>query len=118
MDARIKIALQFVDDTCCHQVRVSDVACKLRLSRSYFERLFRRETGETFGAWLREVRLRRATALLSDHIVQIKEVAYLCGYQSAPSFTREFKRRFGISPSEFRRATLDKKWHYRITKRP
>lgn len=103
VDPRIRIALQLVDASYCRQTRASDVSTKLRLSRSYFERLFRRETGRTFRAYLREVRLRKAITLLSDPTVQVKEIAYLCGYQSAPSFTREFKREFGLSPTDCRR---------------
>jgi AraC-like DNA-binding protein len=81
---------------------VRDVAARLGLSRSRFEHLFRDETGRAFRTALREVRLLLARNLLRDPSLRIKEVACTCGYRSVPSFSREFKRRFGRSPSRWR----------------
>ncbi len=105
MDPRITIALHVLDSSYNCQLKVTEVSKDLRLSRSHFERLFRRDTGRTFKAALQELRLCKALEFLKDPTMQVKEAAFLCGYKSAPTFTRNFKRRFGTAPSELRRST-------------
>jgi AraC-like DNA-binding protein len=43
-----------------------------------------------------------AAGYLSDNQLNIREVAERVGYQSQASFTNAFKRRFGISPTEYK----------------
>jgi AraC-like DNA-binding protein/quercetin dioxygenase-like cupin family protein len=64
-------------------------------------RLFSRETGMSFGAWRRKVRLQSAI----EQIVsgeQIDQVAARTGYRSASAFTAAFRRALGVVPSELR----------------
>jgi AraC family transcriptional regulator len=91
---------------CPYTRRVGQLAAQVGLSRSRFQHLFRQETGETFSARLREVRLKKALALLADFHLSIKEVAGQCGYSSATSFARDFRKLLRVPPSEFRRSTI------------
>ena len=75
------------------------------ISVRQLHRVFERE-GVSFGAWLREQRLRRCqddltSPQLSHHT--IAQIAVRWGFPSAAHFTRTFQARFGISPAEFRR---------------
>jgi len=54
--------------------------------------------------FLREARLERARALLMESGARAGEVAALVGFDSPAHFTREFKRRFGVTPSHYLRA--------------
>lgn len=49
--------------------------------------------------YLREARLDRARALLLENGTRVGEVALEVGFESPAHFTREYKRRFGTSPS-------------------
>jgi AraC-like DNA-binding protein len=50
-----------------------------------------------------ESRLRNAARLLSTTEMEVKEIAYLVGYQHHSSFVRAFQRRFHQSPKQYRR---------------
>ncbi|HEV2248221.1 MAG TPA: AraC family transcriptional regulator [Terriglobia bacterium] len=104
MDSRLRLALQFVTAHCAEHLTVSLVARQLGLSCSRFEHLFRQETGTTFRRGLREIRVRRAAALLADPRLRVKEVAAHCGYDRTCDLTRAFKAVLGLSPSQRRDA--------------
>lgn len=78
------------------------IATVLQLSRSTLYRLFEGDGGVS--AAVRERRLLRAQALLGNPIRRptIQEVAYVTGFRSEAQFSRAFRRRFGMSPSEAR----------------
>jgi transcriptional regulator GlxA family with amidase domain len=102
MDPRIQRVLRAVEENCDRHFTAAQLAREVGLSRSHFERLFSHETGSTFRKHLREARLKRAEELLLDWRLSLKEIAGRVGYEHASSFTREFRRRFGISPSVYR----------------
>ncbi|MCL2043144.1 MAG: AraC family transcriptional regulator [Treponema sp.] len=67
-------------------------------SESYFSQMFKEITGENFSVFAEQTRLNHARLLLRQHL-KIEEVAYRCGYSSANSFRRAYKRHFGINPA-------------------
>ena len=84
-------------------IDVSDVAERLHLNRSYFTKLFERVMKCTPGGYLYEIRMERAAELLSLPEYSIGVVAASVGYADQFVFSRAFQRRFGVSPSEYRR---------------
>ena len=59
--------------------------------------------GVNFMAWVSDQRLRRSAELIDGTDRKINEIAISCGYNDLPTFTRAFKRQFGMSPSEYRK---------------
>ena len=82
---------------------VSELARGVRLSPAHLQRLFKQETGVHISDLLVESRLRNAAHLLSTTEMEVKEIAYLAGYQHHSSFVRAFQRRFRQSPKQYRR---------------
>jgi transcriptional regulator GlxA family with amidase domain len=82
---------------------VSELARGVRLTPAHLQRLFKQETGVHISDLLVESRLRNAARLLSTTEMEIKEIAYLVGYQHHSSFVRAFQRRFHQSPKQYRR---------------
>ncbi|HEX4140496.1 MAG TPA: helix-turn-helix domain-containing protein [Candidatus Methylacidiphilales bacterium] len=74
--------------------------CGLSVSRLAF--LFRRQTGKTPGQFLEEQRLSHAAHLLRRTSLTIGEIAGECGFADAFYFTNRFRRRHGMSPTQFR----------------
>ena len=72
-------------------------------SVSHFHRIFTTRLGENIAGYVRRMRLERAGRKLRMGAVDITEVALAAGYQTHAAFGKAFKRRFGLSPSEFRR---------------
>jgi AraC family transcriptional regulator, alkane utilization regulator len=81
---------------------VTELADSVALSRSAFSERFRRVTGEAPIRYLSRVRLTRAAECLRTSDATLAQVAALCGYGSEFSFSKAFKRAFGVSPGRYR----------------
>jgi transcriptional regulator GlxA family with amidase domain len=106
MDPRIVHTLAVIEGDCAQRLTVTRLAAQFRLSRSRFEHLFKKQTGETFRSHLRGVRLAHAKSLLTDYSLSIKEVAARCGYSSGSSLARDFRKFIHSSPSKYRDSTF------------
>ena len=78
------------------------VAKRVGLSSFHFHRLFRSAIGETLKQYTQRLRLERAANRLVIHDTTILEVALDSGFQSHETFSREFKRRFQVTPRGYR----------------
>jgi transcriptional regulator GlxA family with amidase domain len=106
MDVRIQITLNAMEAKFANALSESGVAESVRLGRSRFGRLFKRETGQTFKAFLLAVRMTKARdMLLLDPTLPIEEVADAVGYRHRhiQAFTRDFTKYSGYPPSQCRR---------------
>ncbi len=80
---------------------VPEMAREFSMSESSLLRQLKRLTGLSPKQYLQEARLDLARQLLeSGRYNTVSEVAYKVGYTHTPSFTRSFKERFGVPPSE------------------
>ena len=83
--------------------RLEEIARTLRVSRSYLSRLVLRETGATFNRHLQQARMNTAARLLQSSHLSVKEISSATGYEHVPSFDRQFRKHFRMTPGEFRR---------------
>ena len=82
---------------------VKEAARMLGVSESHLQHLLREELNSSYTQLLRDVRARRAKALLLQHPEKtISEIAVACGYTSE-TMHRHFVKLFGHCPSHFRR---------------
>ena len=65
-------------------------------------RLFKQHNGITPGRYLRNRRLTKACRLLSNSHLNIKQIAYECGFESQNYLGRIFKQVLGITPNQYR----------------
>jgi AraC-like DNA-binding protein len=95
-------ALEWMDERLFEPFSLSDLARRSGTSESTLLRAFRRETGGTPAAYLRERRLEEARLLLESRRFSIGEIARRVGYSNLAAFTAAFGRRFGHPPSAAR----------------
>lgn len=81
---------------------IDDVARKLYVSRSRLCATFKHATGQSVGAYGRQLRLERACRLLEDERLTIGEVAGLLGYPTSSAFCHAFSSAMGTSPQKWR----------------
>lgn len=80
-----------------------NLASQLECSERHFRRLFRRKFGESFHNHQMELRLRRACERLVQSAAKISTIAGELGYSHVRLFSTAFKKRFGITPGNWRK---------------
>jgi AraC-like DNA-binding protein len=98
----IKQVLLFVQTHFSDPITVRDAASLIDYSDAHFMRVFRRETGVTFVEYLTDYRLRYASYLLREQPDSIGAIASMCGFDNFSYFIRRFRRKYGMSPREYR----------------
>jgi AraC-like DNA-binding protein len=84
-------------------VRMKEVAARIGMSREHFTRLFTREMKFGPAEFLRGIRLEVAARLLRTTDLPVAEAAFRSGWAAATKLDYFFKRRYGVSPREYRR---------------
>jgi AraC-like DNA-binding protein len=82
---------------------LDSAAREAAMSRFHFARVFKRQTGRSFHAYLTMVRLSHAKELLLKSDLSMRAVASQSGFASLPTFHRIFKADTGCSPASFRK---------------
>ncbi len=95
-------AMEFLRQNCQNGVSASDAAANVGLSEKYLCRLFREKIGTTPTAFLQSYRLSQAKLLLSETELPIASVAAAIGFSDQTYFSRFFKERCKVAPSEYR----------------
>ncbi len=85
-------------------LNVAQLAQTAHLSRSSLHRVFRDAYGLAPVEYLMRVRLNRAAEWLRGTDLPIGEIADRCGFTDSNYFTRQFRRQWGASPRDYRRA--------------
>lgn len=83
------------------ELSVKDIAAGSFMSEVYFRRLFKEKFGTSPRRYIIELRIQNAKRLISTGYYSLSEVADMSGYTDYKYFTVEFKRRVGVSPSEY-----------------
>jgi AraC-like DNA-binding protein len=81
---------------------MSKLAASLGLSRTHFHRVFREHTGLSPYQFHLQLRIERAKQILLGTTVSVKEVASMLGFESPFHFSKAFKIKTGMSPSQWR----------------
>lgn len=81
---------------------VTDMADWAAMSERTFFRRFHASTGMTPTHWLTDARLKRARDLLESSTLSIDEIATMVGLGTATTMRHHFRKRVGLSPSEYR----------------
>lgn len=79
------------------------VARQAGISQWHFQRIFKGLTNETLKTYIRSRRLADAGRRLETSRERILEIALSAGFESQESFTRAFKKAFGVTPAAYRR---------------
>ena len=84
---------------------LQEIARRTPISRRQMERLFNLHTGRTPAHYYRDLRLERGRKLLSETDYRLPAISAACGFSSTSSFTRNFKRKYGIAPVRYQSAS-------------
>ncbi|MCL2068521.1 MAG: AraC family transcriptional regulator [Oscillospiraceae bacterium] len=94
-------AINYIESNYVQPVSINRLAQSLNLDRSYFSIAFKRATGKSPQQYLVDHRLEKAAELMARHSYRPGEAGQSVGYPDIFNFSRMFKRRFGMSPTEY-----------------
>lgn len=102
-DSQINQLLDYLRANLSKQHSIDELTTKTVMSRRTFTRHFHKATGMTLVNWLVNERLQKARELLETTSVPIEKVSELTGFQTALSLRQHFKKRFQVTPSDWRK---------------
>ena len=100
--AAIKPILALLASHVSDAPRFGELAAMAGMSRWHFSRTFHAVVGVPLRRYLSDLRLKRACELLEASTLSLTTIAQECGFYDLPHLDKAFRRRFGISPNEFR----------------
>lgn len=98
----IRRAIGYINSNLSKPMTIKEIAESITVSKYYFCREFRRETGFTVVRYINDLRCREAERLLRSTDATVGEIARSLGYENQSYFTRTFKLITGKKPSELR----------------
>jgi AraC family transcriptional regulator of arabinose operon len=102
MDRRVRRTKTVLDQEYRHPPSIEELAETVGLSASRLAHLFRDETGMSIQSYIVERRLLMAAMLIVQSDERISQIAYRVGFGDVSNFNHAFKRRFAMSPREYR----------------
>lgn len=97
----VQATKEYLEAHYADEISLEDVAEQVNISPQYFSKLIKKNTGFNFIDWLSMLRVKKAKELLTNSNYTVKEVCFMVGYKDPNYFSRIFKKRIGITPSEF-----------------
>ena len=96
-------AIHFIQTHYHSDLTLGQVAQAVCLSPTYFSKLFKLKTGETFKHHLNKVRIQHSKTLLINTNHSLVDIAARTGFEEQSYFTRVFKTLVGVSPGRYRK---------------
>ncbi len=103
---KMRPIIKYVENHYGEKITILDIATEVGLSESHFMKLFKNTMGTSFMEYLRDYRLTIASRLLLSSDDSILIIAEECGFENLSYFNRSFKKRFAMTPREYRKEYL------------
>lgn len=101
-DRSIDVALQYIRTHYHDDLSLEKVAAIVYLNPVYFSQLFKQKIGQGFKEYVTHLRLEQAKQLLMNPKLKLADVADRIGYQDMRHFSQVFRKKYGVTPSEYR----------------
>lgn len=104
---RVRQILDGISSADLMNASADELAHKFGYSRRHLHRLFQAQFGFSVAALRLEIRLQKASQLLRDPGAKVTNVAVEAGFNHQSTFNNYFRRRFGLSPSQWRKTLFN-----------
>jgi ligand-binding sensor protein/AraC-like DNA-binding protein len=99
----VRIAKNFVFDNLEEKITLRDTSKTLHVSESYLSRLFKKETGESFSAYVVRKKMEKASEALINSDESVSSISNYLGFSDCGYFIRLFDKRYGATPAVYRK---------------
>lgn len=94
--------IHYIEKHYMNSIRLKDLADHVHLNTSYCSVLFQKSFGISFSKYLINIRMEKAQKLLQSKTLSVSQAGSLVGYPDLSYFSKEFKKKFGVTPTEFK----------------
>ncbi|MCQ6560676.1 AraC family transcriptional regulator [Paenibacillus mendelii] len=94
---------RYIYDNFSQDIPLEHGAMIANMAPAYFSHIFKKETGQTFIDFMNEVRIERAMELIRQDSHTITHIGFQVGFHHLSHFIRTFKKRTGITPTEYKK---------------
>lgn len=98
----IEVALQYIKEHFHEELSLERIAAVVFLNPAYFSQLFKLKTGQGYKEYVTSLRLEQAKLLLLNPGLRLADIAERVGYQDMRHFTQMFRKKYGLTPTEYR----------------
>ncbi len=96
-------AITYIEGNYSKKIEVKEIAKYLNLNRVYFTRLFTKYMKSSPQDYIINYKIKKACQLLKETNLSIHAISNSVGYQDALNFSKLFKQKLGIPPTEYRK---------------
>ena len=93
---------EYIQKNYTKEIKISEFATQLGLSRSHLFRIFKNYTGKSIEEYVVSVRMNTARSLLIDTELSCSSIALMVGYAHYTTFFKMFKTYTGLTPQQYR----------------
>ena len=104
---KMKLIIKYVENNYIEKISIADMAKEAGLSQSHFMKFFKNTMGTSFIDYLNDYRLTMVSRLLVSSESSILDIAAESGFDNLSYFNRMFKKRFGMTPREYRKKFME-----------
>jgi AraC-like DNA-binding protein len=106
IEDKIIEARQLIKDNIKGTLSQKEIAAKLGLGYSWFRRMFKEYMGISPAQYQLQQKMLHARELLTDTFMNVSEIAYMLHFENAGQFSTFFKKKEGLTPTQFRKQIL------------
>lgn len=101
--SRISNVIDEIQNSLDDEINIDDLAAKVDMQRANFHKKFKEIYNDSPIQYIKKIRLNKARHYIEFEKMKVIDAASKVGYESPNQFSREFKRHFGVSPSEVKK---------------
>jgi len=101
---RINRVIDYIEENLAEKMTLEELAGVANFSKYHFHRIFYAFLGETLFQFIQRLRLQKSKELIAiRENASLTEIAYDCGFSSSAAFSRSFKKRYDMTPSQWKK---------------
>ena len=98
----IKKVIDYMNENYYSNISCDEMSELIQTNKFIFIRSFKAETGRTPYEYLLNLKIEKAKKMLKSNEYTVTEISMMCGFSSHSHFTSTFKKKVGISPTEYK----------------
>ena len=108
-DKLINKTEDYIEENLTEKITLDMLAKYLNISKYYYHHIFSKNSNETIKEFITRVKMERsAIYLVVNKSISITNIALKYGYNDSSSYNKAFKKFFGVNPTQYRKARIDK----------